>query len=331
MRVAVVGAGIAGLAAARSLVDRKHEVTVFERSQVAGGRIGTKAITAIELPRGLSGELAFDHGAQYFTVRDQRLSELAAEWERDRVIAKWTGRIVVFDGEGWEDVDEGTNRYVGTPGMSAIASAMAAGLDIQYGQRIDSLEPLLRDFDRVIISIPAPLARPLVSHLPELTAKIDGVSMKANWTVMAAFEERVPARFDAAFVNGSALSWIARNSSKPKRNWKIDAWVIQASAAWSEAHFGDQPDDVGAFLMEAFEDLVPGGLPRAFHATVHRWRHAVADPPLAAGAIHDPASSITLCGDWCAGSRVEDAYLSGLAGASSALAGHALVVIDDAE
>ncbi len=51
---------------------------------------------------------------------------------------------------------------------------------------------------------------------------------------MAAFEERVAARFDAAFVNGSALGWIARNTSKPKRNWKIDTWVLQASTAWSQ-------------------------------------------------------------------------------------------------
>ena len=276
-------------------------------------------ISAIELPRGLSGELAFDHGAQYFTVRDQRFSELAAEWERDRILAKWSGRIVVFDGEGWEDVENETSRYVGVPGMSAIATALAVGLDIKYGQRVEAVEPLLDEFDRVILAVPAAEALRLVSRKRALASKISGVGMKPGWTVMAAFEERVPARFDAAFVNGSAVSWIARNSSKPKRNWKIDTWVIQASPAWSDAHLDDQPDDVGAFLMEAFEDLIPGGLPRAFFATVHRWRHAVADPPLAAGAIDDPDSRITLCGDWCAGSRVEDAYLSGLAGASIAL------------
>jgi renalase len=317
MQIAIVGAGVSGLAAARSLVDRGHAVTIFERSQIPGGRVGTKVISAIELPRGLSGELAFDHGAQYFTVRDDRFSMLAAEWERDRVIAKWTGRIVAFDGEGWEDVEDNTSRYVGIPGMSALATAMAAGLEIRYGQRIESLEPLLTDFDRVIVAIPAPLALPLVSHVPALAQKITGVVMRSNWTVMAAFEERVAARFDAAFVNGSAISWIARNTSKPKRNWKIDAWVIQASTAWSDAHFDDQPDDVGAFLMEAFEDQIPAGLPRAFYATVHRWRHAAADPPLAAGAIHDADSRITLCGDWCKGPRTEDAFLSGLEAAAT--------------
>lgn len=312
MRVAIVGAGIAGLSAGRALADRGHTVKIFERGRVPGGRVATRIVSAIELPRGLSGEVAFDHGAQYFTVRDQRFSELAAEWERDKVIARWTGRIVSFDGEGWEDVNESTQRYAGTPGMSAIAMALSAGLDIEYDRKIESLEPLLKEFDRVIVAIPADQARALVVAVPALAGRISGVEFKPNWTVMAAFEDKVAARFDAAFVNGSPLGWIARNTSKPKRNWKIDCWVLQATNAWSQAHVNDRPDDVGSFLMEAFEDLIPAGLPRAFYATVHRWKHATADPPLAVGAIHDEASRITLCGDWCKGSRIEDAYLSGL-------------------
>ena len=317
MRVAIVGAGIAGLAAARTLADRGNNVKVFERGRVVGGRVATRSIQALELPKGLSGEVAFDHGAQYFTVRDDRFSELAAEWERDKIIARWTGRIVSFDGEGWEDLESETRRYVGTPGMSAIAMALASGLDIEYGTKIESLEPLLHDFDRVIVAVPADQARALVANFPALADKIGGVKMQPNWTVMAAFDERVAARFDAAFVHGSPLAWIARNTSKPKRNWKIDCWVIQATAAWSQAHFEDRPDDVGAFLMEAFDDLIPAGLPRAFYATVHRWKHATADPPLAVGAIHDEASRVTLCGDWCRGARIESAYLSGLIAAGN--------------
>src|SRR5689334_5720903 len=152
MRIAVVGAGISGLAAARMLHDRGHEVRVFELAPIPGGRCGTTVVTAIELPRGLSGEVAFDHGAQYFTVRHDHFSMIAAEWERDKVIGKWNGRIVSFDGEGWEDVDDRTSRYVGTPGMSAIPAALAQGLAIEYGTRIQSVEPLLGRFDRVIVA-----------------------------------------------------------------------------------------------------------------------------------------------------------------------------------
>ena len=316
MRIGVVGAGVSGLSAARALTAAGHHVAVFEKSRGPGGRVATREIRGIEMPRAMAGaSLAFDHGAQYFTVRDDRFSEMVAEWQRDRVVAKWTGRVVAFDDEGWEDVDERTDRYVGTPGMSAIGAVMAEGLNVTYGQRIESLQPVLNSFDRVIVATPPAHAAPLVAHVPTLAGKIADVIMNPSWTVMAAFEEKVAVRFDAAFVNGSALGWIARNTSKPKRDWKVDAWVLQATTAWSAAHVDDRPDDVGAFLMEAFEDLVRAGLPRAFYATVHRWRHAAADSPLAVGAIHDPESRITLCGDWCSGSRIEDAYLSGLAAA----------------
>jgi len=315
VKVAVVGAGIAGLSAARALHGRGHIVRVFDRAQTVGGRCATRVMHALELPRGLSGEVAFDHGAQYFTVRDDRFGEVAAEWERDRVIAKWTGRIVAFDGGGWDDLEADTRRYVGTPSMKAIATQLANGLDIVLGETVESLTPLLAAFDHVIVALPADLAKLLVAEVPALASQVT-VAMTSCWTVVAAFEERVPARFDAGFVTNSPLRWIARNSSKPKRNWKIDTWVLHASSLWSDAHPHDPPEDVGSFLMEAFDDLIPAGLPRAFHASVHRWRYASADPALAVGAMHDAESRITLCGDWCKGSRIEDAYLSGLEAAA---------------
>ncbi len=106
MRIGIVGAGIAGLSAARALVDRGHEVTVFEKARGAGGRVATSRLRGIEMPRAFAGStLAFDHGAQYFTVRDPRFATLVAQWEHDRVAAKWTGRIVSFDDEGWEDIE----------------------------------------------------------------------------------------------------------------------------------------------------------------------------------------------------------------------------------
>jgi renalase len=133
--------------------------------------------------------------------------------------------------------------------------------------------------------------------------------------VLAAFDERVPARFDGAFVHNSPLGWIARNQSKPKREWKVDTWVLHATTTWSVTRANDDDEMVGSFLMEAFHDLIPAGLPRAFYAKAHRWRHAIAEPHLSVGAIHDDAARVTLCGDWCVGTRIEDAFLSGIAAA----------------
>ena len=62
--IAIVGAGMAGITAARTLAQAGHQVMVFDKSSGAGGRMATR-----RSPFG-----GFDHGAQYFTVRDPRLA-----------------------------------------------------------------------------------------------------------------------------------------------------------------------------------------------------------------------------------------------------------------
>ena len=73
-RYAVVGAGLAGLAAARALVAADRAVDLFEKSRGTGGRVATRRALGT----------TFDHGAQYFTVRDSGFSAaLARPWLHD--------------------------------------------------------------------------------------------------------------------------------------------------------------------------------------------------------------------------------------------------------
>jgi hypothetical protein len=74
MRIAVIGAGISGLTAARTLQDQGHRVTVFEKLRSPGGRAATRRIN----------ELQFDHGAQYFTARDPAFRRAVAAWREPR-------------------------------------------------------------------------------------------------------------------------------------------------------------------------------------------------------------------------------------------------------
>lgn len=62
MRIVVIGAGLAGLTAARILNDRGHDVVVVDKGGKPGGRMSTRR----------TEHGCFDHGAQYFTCRDER-------------------------------------------------------------------------------------------------------------------------------------------------------------------------------------------------------------------------------------------------------------------
>ena len=58
---AVIGGGLAGIAAAREIAARGASVTIFEKSRGLGGRCASKR---------WEGHV-IDHGAQYFTIRDE--------------------------------------------------------------------------------------------------------------------------------------------------------------------------------------------------------------------------------------------------------------------
>ena len=106
------------------------------------------------------------------------------------------------------------------------------------------------------------------------------------------------------------VAWLARESSKPGRD-HIERWTVQASAAWSQEHLEDAPERVQAKLIKAFSEIT-GIRATPAHAEVHRWRYAKTLQPLGAPYMHSSKQGIGVCGDWCLGHRVEDAFISGL-------------------
>lgn len=66
MRVGIVGAGAAGLAAARELRGQGHAVVVFEKSRGFGGRIATRRV----------GPYTFDTGATSIAPRGKSIEQV---------------------------------------------------------------------------------------------------------------------------------------------------------------------------------------------------------------------------------------------------------------
>ena len=67
--VVVIGAGVAGLAAADVVARAGRSVVVLEKSRGVGGRMATRRV----------GEAVCDHGAQFFTVRGRAFGGLVAD------------------------------------------------------------------------------------------------------------------------------------------------------------------------------------------------------------------------------------------------------------
>jgi predicted NAD/FAD-dependent oxidoreductase len=315
-KVAIVGAGLGGLMAARTLADHGLQVRLFDKSRGVGGRLATRRTTE---------GLRFDHGAQYFTARDCRFLRYVRSWVDDGVVAPFSGRIVhLRDGVVLSEKSD-TARYVARPTMNILAKHIADQLDERIGatrwRLIDAQQESLGEFDKVIFNCPPPQAGPLLAGHSDLSQRIAAVTMNPCWSVMFHRADRAEAiDFDGAFVDANPLSWICRDSCKPGR--QVDhgeCWVLHASAQWSNEHLEDDPAEVTEALTAAFAQATGQAVGKLEYVTAHRWRYAIPVNPIEASCLWDSSEGVGACGDWCGGPRVEGAFLSGMA-----IAGHVL-------
>ena len=333
---AVVGAGMAGIACARTLVQAGHRVTVFEKSAGLGGRMATR--------RSAFG--TFDHGAQYFTVRDARFAQ--ALETAPGLCRRWSANTVqVLDGLGRvtaAGLPAREAHWVPTPGMNALVRAWAQPLvdahQVELQTRVMRLERDALDatrwqlrttgvadsqhvfsgFDQVIIALPPSQMRELLHKSKQCDAVIrqtDAVQVAPCWTLMLAFPQAMQPgmsalgpQWNAARSTHHRIAWLARESSKPGRG-SIERWTVQASAAWSAEHLQDDAPRVQDKLLKAFSE-VTGIRAEPAHIDTQRWLYAQTTRPLGKTHLWDAAAGIGVCGDWCIGHRVEDAFVSGL-------------------
>ncbi|HEU4671183.1 MAG TPA: FAD-dependent oxidoreductase [Dyella sp.] len=314
-RVAIVGAGMAGLACARELRRRGLVAQVLEKSRGLGGRLAT---------RRTEGGDRFDHGAQFVTARDPGFAVELEAWAGAGAVRRWSPRLPPLADappHSW---------WIGEDGMKRLVEPLAAGVDIRLQatvvglSRHDGRWRLALDeggcvdgFDAVAITAPAPQTRGLLERAGSpLAGSLDAVAIAPCWALMLAFSAPWELPFEAARQDHGPVAWLARQASRFGGDDGIDRWVVHASPAWSQEHLERTSDEVVSWLLTALAAQLPAP-PSPVFARAHRWRYAMTIQPLGRPFLADPADGLWAGGDWCLGARVENAFQSGIAVAGS--------------
>lgn len=314
--VLIIGAGLSGLTAARTLVSSSIQVTVLDKGRGVGGRLATRRM---EPGRA-------DHGTQYLSAQTPDFQQQVGEWLTAGVIREWSFQTV-----SETDTSPKHPRYVGVQGMSGLAKILAEGLHVQLNERVIRLEPVGGRWhahtesghtyraDAVLCTLPAPQTLALLrdSDLDPAeigVAALSAITYQPCITVVVALNQpnQLPAPGGFRFGEGP-VAWLADNQQKGISS--SPTLTIHASADFSRKRLEYTDADVNFLGAELISELGEWILPSSVDSfQVHRWRYSLADNRYAEPLlVAQTPAPLLFGGDGFGMGNVEGAFLSGRA------------------
>lgn len=333
MQLAIIGAGVAGLAAARELRRRRPEltITIYEQSHDLGGRVATRRRDGF----------IFDHGAQYLKTPDAALERLITH-ELPVADLLDIGRPVwVFDRTGaitaGDPAQNADPKWTYRCGLDQLAQLLAAGLDMRQGLRIGSVQQLgarryalfdeagLRviSADALLFAAAAPQTAAILaaSTLDQsandlLVAELGRVYYRPCLSIALAYDRQIARPF-YALVNsdrGHPISWLACEHDKGPSRCPPDHSLLlaQMAPAFSRDSWALPDEQLAPVVADQVSALLGEDLRRPLWCDVYRWPHALPDTAADFRALNGTGSRLFFAGDYTAGQgRVHLAIESG--------------------
>ncbi|MFK7966084.1 MAG: NAD(P)/FAD-dependent oxidoreductase [Burkholderiaceae bacterium] len=316
--VAIVGAGIAGCAAASCLHALHKSVIVFDRGRRAGGRAS-------------ANQADFDYGVPAFAADSPAFLERVRQWKQAGLIVQWQPSA-----KRWttpcNSVDELPDaqlpsQWVATKSLASLFTTELAQIQCEQNalvQRIefsgghwalyDAADHCIGRANQLLLAMPIEQARRLLDEsIQESALPIDRPTQPMSvpqWVSMLEFEEPVSNTTDTIdFGDHPVLSAAWSESRKP--GGAASKWIVHSQPEWALTRLSIERDTIAELMFAAFKQAV-GRCPRIMSHRAHRWTFSRTRTALGCGPIHHPHPPVTLCGDWSVDGTFQGAWLSGL-------------------
>lgn len=329
-RVAVVGAGVAGLACARELTRRGVPVVTLERAHGVGGRSATRHVEGRPV----------DFGPFFLHAKSGEFAEALRSPDPAGRIEGWPVRVreprLACQPEAFA---EGRLRLARRDGVRVFPRHLAQEVEVRLRQEVTALEehgrglrlqiagadPVEADIVVVAGAITESLrlVEPLVGGWPDAAGRLErahAVPVISTLTVMAGYGDLPEPDFDVWFpVETTMLHAVCNDSSKRTPPCEL-VLVLQARPRFS-TEFLDRPAAEWAreLVWEAGELLGPWAT-RPRWTRTHAWRSARVRPGDVLGDAfvfeREPAPGqprVAIIGDaFAIDAGLEAAYMSGI-------------------
>jgi renalase len=315
MRVGVVGAGVAGLAAARALRQSGCEVTVFESSDHVGGRCATQTIDGY----------TFDTGATSIVPRSRQIEQaMLKELDATRLVTidspvfTHDGRRV-FLGTGVTP----TTRYCYSDGIATLATLLAEGTEIETGRRVETIATpkdggysvFDHTFEAIVPAVPTDEAVALALTAGEQRSA-NNTRYRACISVLFGFEKETKTPYHAIVAEESVhpMHWMSIESLKVhgRAPAGCTALVVQLGPKYSRWNLGAEDESIYEDALVDVERVLGPGYGDPVVKSIVRWGQSQPDSVSGFDSVNPPGARLVIAGDGLEGGRIEHAFDSGV-------------------
>lgn len=323
MRVGVVGAGVAGLAAARALRLQGAEVTVFESSDHVGGRCATQSIDRYTFDTGATSIVPRGLPIEQAMLKELDATELVTI---DSPVYTHDGRRV-FLGTGVTP----TTRYCYVKGISTLARLLSEGTTVETGRRVESVATpkdggysvFDRTFEALVLALPTDEAARIAATAGEQRTA-NNTRYRSCISVLFGFEKETKTPYHAIVAEESVhpMHWMSiENLKVPGRAPAgCTALVVQLGPKYSKWNFEAADESIYDDALVDVERVLGPGYRDPVVQRVVRWRQSQPDSVSGFDSVNPPGSRLVIAGDGLEGGRIEHAFDSGLKAARMLLA-----------
>ena len=300
-RIAIIGAGMSGVACANKLITAGLEVSIFDKGRALGGRLATR----------LSDGWSFNHGAPSFHA-----DEIGFRNCIEHLVAAGSARCI----------DEAERLYSGNPHMNTLLAPLVNGIELHQSIEISEITrnadgwhlssgsgQVFERFDCTLICIPAPQAQNLIGSIKaDWSNSLEVVRYDPCLTMLLGLSRTGSGLRERCFEGHSVLTTQLRQRGQDKSGGAAgEAWVAHATPAWSKQHVDREREEIAQTMLQEFSTA--NDLPdiEATFLRGHRWRYAQVSRPLGESCLWDKEIKLGAAGDWCIGPDVESAFVSG--------------------
>jgi renalase len=264
-QVVIVGGGISGVLAGRTLLDHGVEVLIIEKARSVGGRMATRRID----------EGKVDHGAQFFTVRTKLFQSYIDKWQSYGWVSHWFG--------------EEYHRYKAIGGMNQLVKNLATNIPTKLNTKVVAIKQVEQQYllntemneqikaKAVIITAPAPQAISLIEELKiERSAKQQLEKIKFNpCFVLIVVLDRPSLIPDPGHLSEVLPEGIERIVDHHKKGISGKVTLsVYSTGAWALAHSHLMEDEIIERLLEKTKEFVDRN--SIIKKQLKKWRYSEA-------------------------------------------------------